>query len=115
MFPNSEVEPWVDVNPMNPDNIVGSVQQDRWSNGGARGLVAAASFNGGTTWQTVVIPKIKSSSVEAHSCTKPEIPPRRGSFVLDGVMTYSILYARMSMKVRRQRVLVKKFCARSRM
>src|SRR3990172_8262085 len=58
VFLNSEVEPWVDVNPTNPRNIVGSVQQDRWSNGGARGLVAAVSFNGGNSWQTVVIPKI---------------------------------------------------------
>ena len=58
VFLNSEVEPWVDVNPTNPKNIVGSVQQDRWSNGGARGLVAGVSFNGGKTWQTVVIPKI---------------------------------------------------------
>jgi hypothetical protein len=58
VFLNSEVEPWVDVNPTNPKNIVGSVQQDRWDNGGARGLVAGVSFNGGKTWQTVVIPKI---------------------------------------------------------
>ncbi|MCI0550665.1 MAG: glycoside hydrolase, partial [Anaerolineae bacterium] len=58
VFLHSEVEPWVDVNPTNPQNIVGSVQQDRWSNGGARGLVAAVSFNGGNSWQTVVIPKI---------------------------------------------------------
>jgi len=57
-FLNSEVEPWVDVNPTNPKNIAGSVQQDRWSNGGARGLVAGVSFNGGLTWQTVVIPNI---------------------------------------------------------
>ena len=55
-FLNSEVEPWVDVNPTNPKNIVGGVQQDRWSTGGARGLVASVSFNGGKTWQNVVIP-----------------------------------------------------------
>ena len=61
-FLNSEVEPWVDVNPTNPKNIVGSVQQDRWSNGGARGLVAGVSFNGGKTWQTVVIPGISLCS-----------------------------------------------------
>jgi hypothetical protein len=58
VFHNSEVEPWVDVNPVNPKNVVGAVQQDRWSNGGARGLVAGVSFNGGKTWQTVVIPGI---------------------------------------------------------
>ena len=40
----SEVEPWVDVNPTNSMNLVGIWQQDRWSNGGARGLVAGASI-----------------------------------------------------------------------
>lgn len=57
-FLNSEVEPWVDVNPTDPRHIVGGWQADRWSNGGARGLVAGVSFNGGTTWTQVVIPGI---------------------------------------------------------
>jgi hypothetical protein len=57
-FPDSEVEPIVDVNPMDPFNIVGGWQQDRWSNGGARGLVAGVSLDGGVTWAQVVIPKI---------------------------------------------------------
>lgn len=69
---NSEVEPWIDVNPTDPDglvglaqpgdNIVGSWQQDRWSNGGARGLVAGVSMDGGTTWESVVIPGISQCS-----------------------------------------------------
>lgn len=68
---HSEVEPWVDVNPTDPDglgpaqpgdNIVGSWQQDRWSNGGARGLVAGVSMDGGTTWESVVIPGISQCS-----------------------------------------------------
>ena len=46
-FANTEVEPWVDVNPTNPDNIVATWQQDRWSDGGSRGLVAGVSTNGG--------------------------------------------------------------------
>src|SRR5256714_4747396 len=49
-YPNSEVEPFVAVNPTNPSNIVGVFQQDRWSNGGARGLVASTSHDGGATW-----------------------------------------------------------------
>ncbi len=49
-YVNAEVEPWVDVNPANPNNIIGVFQQDRWSNGGAHGLVAAVSHNGGKTW-----------------------------------------------------------------
>ena len=47
---NAEVEPWVAVNPANPSNIIGVYQQDRWSNGGARGLVASITHDGGTTW-----------------------------------------------------------------
>jgi hypothetical protein len=49
-FVNSEVEPFVAVNPANPANIVSVFQQDRWSNGGAHGLVASASHDGGATW-----------------------------------------------------------------
>jgi hypothetical protein len=35
---------------------VGGFQQDRWSNGGAHGLVAAASFDGGTKWIETTLP-----------------------------------------------------------
>jgi hypothetical protein len=58
VFLDSEVEPWVDVNPTNLANVVGAYQQDRWSNGGARGLVAGVSDDGGATWTNVVIPGI---------------------------------------------------------
>ncbi|MET0711738.1 MAG: sialidase family protein, partial [Jiangellaceae bacterium] len=58
VFLNSEVEPWIDVNPTDNDNVVGIWQQDRWSNGGARGLVTGVSQDGGATWQEVVIPDI---------------------------------------------------------
>jgi hypothetical protein len=51
-FLNSEVEPWVEVNPTNPSNVIAVWQQDRWSNGGARGLLTAASHDGGQTWST---------------------------------------------------------------
>jgi hypothetical protein len=59
---HSEVEPWIAVNPATPSNIVGIWQQDRWSNGGARGHVAGVSTNGGTTWTMVVIPGITKCS-----------------------------------------------------
>src|SRR5215211_270175 len=49
-FVNSEVEPWIAVDPSNPDHLITAWQQDRWSNGGARGLVTAASFTGGASW-----------------------------------------------------------------
>ncbi len=62
LYLNSVVEPWVDVNPTNPANIVAGYQQDRWSNGGARGLVAAASKDGGLTWAQAAIPGVNLCS-----------------------------------------------------
>lgn len=56
VYPNSEVEPWVAVNPANLSNLIGAWQQDRWDNGGARGLVSAASFDGGLTWSRTPMP-----------------------------------------------------------
>ncbi len=53
---NAEVEPYVAVNPTNPQNIIGAWQQDRWSDGGAHGLVAGFSFDGGATWGETPLP-----------------------------------------------------------
>jgi hypothetical protein len=47
---NSELEPWVAVNPTDSSNIIGVYQQDRYTFGGARGLGAVVSHNGGQTW-----------------------------------------------------------------
>lgn len=55
-YVNAEVEPYVAVNPANPTNYIGVWQQDRWSNGGAHGLMSAASFDGGATWKPVPQP-----------------------------------------------------------
>jgi hypothetical protein len=57
-FLGSEVEPSVDINPTNPAHLVAGYQQDRWSNGGSRSLVASVSFNAGVNWSQVVIPGI---------------------------------------------------------
>jgi hypothetical protein len=55
-FLNAEEEPQVSVNPANPANIIGTFQQDRWSNGGAHGLVAGFSFDGGASWGETTLP-----------------------------------------------------------
>ena len=52
-YRDSEVEPWVDVNPANRANLIGAWQQDRWSNGASRGNVVGTSSDGGQTWTTV--------------------------------------------------------------
>jgi hypothetical protein len=51
-YVNSELEPFVAVNPTNPSNIIGVYQQDRYTFGGARGLAAAISHDGGATWSS---------------------------------------------------------------
>jgi hypothetical protein len=55
-YVNAEVEPSVAVNPLNPDNLIGAWQQDRWSNGASRGLAAGVSNDGGKTWTQRLIP-----------------------------------------------------------
>lgn len=50
-YENAEVEPYVAVNPLNPSNLIGVWQQDRWSDGGAHGLMAGYSMDDGKTWK----------------------------------------------------------------
>ena len=56
LYANAEVEPHLAVNPTNPQNLIGVWQQDRWSNGAARGLVTGVSFDGGRTWERRAVP-----------------------------------------------------------
>ena len=43
-FPNSEVEPWLEVNPTDADNLATFYQQDRYSNGGAKSNAAGVEL-----------------------------------------------------------------------
>ena len=56
LYRNSETEPYIAVNPVNPDNMIAGWHQDRWSNGGAQGTLAAYTFDGGFTWGIAGIP-----------------------------------------------------------
>ena len=51
-YAGAEVEPFVAVDPTDSSHIIGVFQQDRWNDGGAHGLRAASSFDGGQTWPT---------------------------------------------------------------
>jgi len=53
LYPNTEIEPWIASNPANPSNVLAGWQQDRWSDGGSRGLIAGLSRNGGAGWKNV--------------------------------------------------------------
>ena len=50
VFINAEVEPSFAVNPMDAQSFVAVWQEDRWSTGGSRGIVAGRSANGGKKW-----------------------------------------------------------------
>jgi hypothetical protein len=65
VYVGSEVEPYVAINPANSQNLVGVWQQDRWSNGGAQGLLAAFSTDGGQTWITRQAPFSRCSGGHA--------------------------------------------------
>ncbi len=56
-FPDSEIEPFIDVNSAGPSHMVAVWQQDRWSDGGSRGLVPGVSDDNGADWTTVAGPK----------------------------------------------------------
>jgi len=56
LYANAEIEPSLAVNPQNARNLVASWQEDRWSTGGSRGIVAGASSDGGTTWSQHALP-----------------------------------------------------------
>jgi hypothetical protein len=49
-YPDAEVEPNIAVDPANPRHLIGTVQQDRWNDGGANGLTNVVSTNGGASW-----------------------------------------------------------------
>ena len=59
LYPNSEIEP---RSARFGTTIVGEYQQDRWSDGGARGLVTSVSHDDGATWHRVVVPGITKCS-----------------------------------------------------
>jgi len=73
----SEVEPMVTVDPTNPSHLVGAWQQDRWIDGGAHGLVAGYSFDGGATW--AVSPQPFSACYHTSGYSGPYLDYQRAS------------------------------------
>jgi hypothetical protein len=50
LFANAEVEPTFATDPLDPHHWVAAWQQDRWSSGGARGVVVGVSVDDGHQW-----------------------------------------------------------------
>jgi hypothetical protein len=69
-YVNAEVEPHLAVDARDANHLVAAWQQDRWSNGSARGLLAAASFDGGVTWTVSALAFSACASGDAGAGTQ---------------------------------------------
>jgi len=58
VYPDTSIEPWVAVDPTDSSRLLVAHQQDRWSNGGSRGLVGRVSDDGGGTWSDSIPPDV---------------------------------------------------------
>ena len=75
-FKDTEVEPLVAVNPTDQDNVIGVYQEDRWSDGGAHGLLAATSFTGGSSYDDHNWAEFSSCSIDDPTTETAEHLPR---------------------------------------
>ena len=78
---NAEVEPRLSIDPTDPRHMVGVWQQDRWSNGGAHGLVTGVTFDSGVTWERVTLPYTVCSGGTFERASDPWV-----SFAPDGTV-----------------------------
>ena len=67
-FTNAEVEPALAADPRNRNRLIAVYQQDRYHGRGARGIVAAASTDGGLSWSHVALP-VSSCAVHKGTMT----------------------------------------------
>jgi hypothetical protein len=77
VYPGAEVEPYVAIDPQNASHLIGVWQQDRWSNGGARGLRTGYSFDDGLTWsvtQTAFSRCTGGNAVNGGDCARASDP-----------------------------------------
>jgi hypothetical protein len=89
LFVNSEVEPWVGDNDnptgdADPDSLIGTWQQDRFSSGGSSGLLVAYSHDGGVSWIVPPCrPSRRSRIVRTRTTSGPtpigSVPPTPGA------------------------------------
>ncbi len=54
LYPSTPIEPWVAIDPTDSARLLVGHQQDRWNNGGSRGLVGNVSTDGGSHWSDTI-------------------------------------------------------------
>ena len=80
-FPGAEVEPYLAIDPTDAKHLVGVWQQDRWSNGGANGLMTGVSFDGGSTWTKTAVKFTQCTGGSFQRASDPWV-----SFAPDGTV-----------------------------
>lgn len=91
--PDAEVEPMIAVDPTNPLHLVGSVQQDRWNDGGSNGLTNVVSTDGGAHWKLAASQpqfSICSGATQGSAGFFDRATDPWVSFSADGKIAYSI-------------------------
>ena len=72
---DTEVEPFVAVNPVN-HHILGAYQQDRWSDGGAHGLVTSRSSTAGLRGHRATPNSASARTMRRPRTRRPSSAPR---------------------------------------
>jgi hypothetical protein len=54
LYRATSIEPWVAVDPTNTSRLLVGHQQDRWNDGGSRGLVGVVSNDAGRSWTNTI-------------------------------------------------------------
>lgn len=70
-FEGAEVEPSLAADPKRAGRLVAVYQQDRYHGGGARGIVAAASTDGGASWRRTALPVSACAGAGAPFASDP--------------------------------------------
>src|SRR4051812_40851066 len=56
--PETQAEPFLAIDPGNPNHLLAGYQEDRFEDGGCRTLTWAVSFNAGRTWREGLLPNL---------------------------------------------------------
>ena len=78
LYPNTAIEPWVAVDPTDASRLLVGHQQDRWSDGGSRGLVGVLSNAGGAsgTWADTIPSNVTECTGGKFKITEDKLSER---------------------------------------
>jgi hypothetical protein len=60
--PETQAEPFLAIDPGNPNHMLAGYQEDRFEDGGCRTLTWAVSFNAGRTWREGLLPNLTQAN-----------------------------------------------------